>query len=63
MGLEAISGSYVKRDRIISVARTYDFHPNSTNGHADHDHVGVTTIERLDQGHLYPLGEHPGDKY
>ena len=23
-----------------------------------HDnHVGVTTIERLDQGHLYPLGE------
>jgi hypothetical protein len=24
-----------------------------------HDnHVGVTTIARLDQGHLYPLGEH-----
>jgi hypothetical protein len=22
------------------------------------NHVGVTTIERLDQGHLYPLGEH-----
>jgi hypothetical protein len=21
------------------------------------NHVGVTTIERLDQGHLYPLGE------
>jgi hypothetical protein len=20
-------------------------------------------IERLDQGHLYPLGEHPGDKH
>jgi hypothetical protein len=22
------------------------------------NHVGVTTIKRLDQGHLYPLGEH-----
>ncbi len=21
------------------------------------NHIGVTTIERLDQGHLYPLGE------
>jgi hypothetical protein len=63
--LEAISGSYVGRLRIITVVRTYDFYPNSTNSHADHDHVGVTTIERLrlDQGHLYPLGEHPGDKH
>jgi hypothetical protein len=26
------------------------------------NHVGVTTIERLDQGHLYPLGERR-DKY
>jgi hypothetical protein len=39
------------------------FNPNSTNGHADHDHVGVTTIQILDQGHLYPLREHPGDKH
>jgi hypothetical protein len=37
--------------------------PNSTNGHVGQshqriaNHVGVTTIERLDQGHLYPLGE------
>jgi hypothetical protein len=21
------------------------------------NHVGVTTVERLEQGHLYPLGE------
>jgi hypothetical protein len=61
--LEAISGSYVERFRIIAFAWTYDFYPNSTNSHADHDHVRVTTIERLDPGHLYPLGEHPGDKH
>jgi hypothetical protein len=40
-----LSGSYVKRFRIIAVARTYDFYPNITNSHADHDHVGVTNIE------------------
>ncbi len=54
---------YVERFRIIAIARTYDFSLNSTKGHVDHDHVGVTTIERLDQGHVYPLGEHPGDKH
>jgi hypothetical protein len=37
--LEAIIGSYVGRLRIIAVVRTYDFYPNSTNSHADHDHV------------------------
>ena len=61
--LEAISGSYVGRLRIIAIVRTYDFYLNSTNSHADHDHVRVTTIERLDQGHLYPLGEQPGDMF
>jgi hypothetical protein len=49
--LEAISGSYVGRLRIIAVVQN----PNSTN--VISNHVGVTTIERLDQGHLYPLGE------
>jgi hypothetical protein len=34
------------------------FYPNSTNGHVNINHVGFTTIERLDQGLLYPLGEH-----
>jgi hypothetical protein len=46
---------YVERFRIISIAQTYDFSLNSTKGHVDHGHVGVTTIERL--------GEHPGDKH
>ncbi len=32
------------------------FYPNSTNSHVKINHI-VTTIERLDQGHLYPLGE------
>ncbi len=37
-----------ERFRIIaSKLKAYDFYPNSTNGHAHH--VGVTTIERLDQ--------------
>ena len=40
--------------RFRSVLR---FYPNSTNGHVKINHVGVTTIERPDQGHLYPLGE------
>ncbi len=35
----------LERFRIIAVARTYDFYPNSTNSHADHDHVGVTTVK------------------
>ncbi len=34
--LEAISGSYVGMLRIIAVVRTYDFYPNSTNGHVGH---------------------------
>ncbi len=51
------SGSHLDftRIRIItSKLKAYDVYPNSTMCHAHH--VGVTTIERLDQGHLYPLG-------
>ncbi len=33
-----------------------DFYPNSTNGQAHH--VGFTTIEIPDEGHLYPFREH-----
>jgi hypothetical protein len=46
----------VERFRIItSKLKAYDFYPNSTYGHAYH--AGVTTVVRLDQGHLYPCPE------
>ncbi len=38
--LEGFSGLYVGRLRIIAVVWTYDFYPNSTNGHADQSRRG-----------------------
>jgi hypothetical protein len=34
--------------------KSYDFFPNSTTCMPKH-HIGVTIMERLDQGHLHPL--------